>query len=60
MLLVRKPEGRSPGRIIGRWVDNIMMDLSVMEWRDVHWIDMAQDRVKWRALVNAVMNLLFP
>jgi hypothetical protein len=39
-----------------RWVDNIKMDLRETGWGDVDWIDLAQDRDQWRALVNAVMN----
>jgi hypothetical protein len=38
-------------------VDNIKMDLREIRWDDVDWIDMAQDRDQWRALVNTVMNL---
>jgi hypothetical protein len=57
-LLVGKPEGkRSLGRPRRRWVDNIKMDIIEIGWLDVDWIDLAQDRDKWRALVNAVMNL---
>jgi hypothetical protein len=60
-LLVGKPEGRRPlGRPRPRWVDNIMMDLVEVGWGDVDWIGLAQDRDKWRALVNAVMNLRVP
>jgi hypothetical protein len=43
-----------------RWVDNIMMDLGEVGWSDVNWIGLAQDRNRWRALVNAVMNLRVP
>jgi hypothetical protein len=57
-LLVRKPEGKRPlRRPSRRWVDNITMDLGEVGWSDVDWIGLAQDRDKWRALVNAVMNL---
>jgi hypothetical protein len=57
-LLVGKPEGRRPlGRPRRRWVDNIKMDLLEIGWSGVDWIGLAQDRDKWRALVNAVMNL---
>jgi hypothetical protein len=56
-LLVGNPEGKSPlGRPRRRWVDNIRMDLGEVEWGDVDWIGLAQDRNQWRALVNAVMN----
>jgi hypothetical protein len=47
-------------RPIHRWVDNIKMDLLQIGWSAVEWIDLAQDRDKWRALVNAVMNLRVP
>jgi hypothetical protein len=40
-----------------RWVDNIKMALSEIGWDGMDWIDMAQDRDQWRALVNTVMNL---
>ena len=43
-----------------RWEDNINTDLQDLEWRDVEWIDLAQDRNSWRVLVNAVMNLRVP
>jgi hypothetical protein len=52
-LLVRKPEGRrSLGRPRRRWVDNIWMDLGEVGWSDVDCIGLAQDRNRWRALVN--------
>jgi hypothetical protein len=41
-------------------VDNIKMDLREIEWDDMDWIDLAQDRDQWRALVNTVMNLRVP
>jgi hypothetical protein len=57
-LLVGKPVGKRPlGRSRCRWVDNIQMDLVVIGRGGVDWIGMAQDRDKWRALVNVVMNL---
>jgi hypothetical protein len=57
-VLVERPEGRrSLGRPRRRWEDNIKMDLQEVEWDGVAWIDMAQDRDRWRTLVNAVMNL---
>jgi hypothetical protein len=57
-ILVGKPEGKRPlGRPRRRWMDNIKMDLSEIEWDDVNWIDMAQDRDQWRALVNTVLSL---
>jgi hypothetical protein len=57
-LLVGQPEGKIPlGRPRRRWVDNIRMDLVEVGWGDVDWIDLAQDRNRWRALVNWVRNL---
>jgi hypothetical protein len=59
--LVGKPEGKRPlGRPIRRWMDNIRMDLGEIGWGGVDWVFLVQDRDKWRALVNAVMNLLVP
>jgi hypothetical protein len=60
-ILVGKPEGRRPlGRPRRRWVDNIKMDLREIGWYDVDWVDLAQHRGHWRALVNTVMNLRVP
>jgi hypothetical protein len=60
-LLVGKAEGkRLLGRPRRRWVDSIRMDLGEVGWRDVDWIDLAQDRNRWRALVNSVLNLRVP
>jgi hypothetical protein len=60
-LLVGKPEGkRSLGIPRRRWVDNIKMDVLEIGWGGVDWIDLAQDRDKWRALVNEVKNLRVP
>jgi hypothetical protein len=60
-LLVGKPEGKRPlGRPRRRWIDNIKMDLVVIGWGGVDSIVLAHDRYRWRALVNAVMNLRFP
>jgi hypothetical protein len=60
-LMVRKPEGKRPlGRPRRRWVDNIKMDLLEMRWGSVDWIGLVQDRDRWIALVNAVMNLRVP
>jgi hypothetical protein len=60
-LLVRKSEGKRPlGRPRRRWMDNIMMDLFEMGLKVVDWIGLAQDRYRWRALVNSVMNLRVP
>jgi hypothetical protein len=59
--LVGKPEGRRPlGRPRRRWVDNIGMDLVEVGWGHVDWIGLAQDRDRWGALVNSVLNLLVP
>jgi hypothetical protein len=53
--------GKRPlGRPRHRWVDNIRMDLGEMRWGDVDWIGLAQDRNRWRALVNSVLNLWVP
>jgi hypothetical protein len=56
--LVGKPDGKRPlGRKRCRWVDNIKIDLLEIGWGSVDWICLAQDRGKWRDLVNAVMNV---
>jgi hypothetical protein len=60
-LLVGKPEGkRLLGRPRCRWVDNIRMDLGEVGWGDVDWIGLAEDRNRWRALVNSLLNLWVP
>jgi hypothetical protein len=60
-LLVGKPEGKRPlVRPRRRWIDNIKMDLSDIGLSVVDWIGLAQDRYRWRALVNSVMNLRVP
>jgi hypothetical protein len=51
---------RPLGRPRRRWVDNIRMDLGEVGWGDVDWIGLAQDRNRWRAFVNAVLNLRVP
>ena len=57
-VLVGKPEGkRSLGRPRRRWDDNITMDLQEVGCGGMDWIDLAQDRYRWRALVSTVMNL---
>ena len=57
-VLVGKPEGKRPlGRPWLRWEDNIKMDLQEVGCGGMDWIDLAEDRDRWRALVNAVMNL---
>jgi hypothetical protein len=43
-----------------RWVDNIKMDFREIGWNGMDWIDLAQDRDQWRALVNKAMNLRVP
>jgi hypothetical protein len=59
--LVGKPEGRRPlGRPRFRWEDNIKMDLREVGWGGIDWIDLAQDRDRWQALVYMVMNLQVP
>jgi hypothetical protein len=60
-LLVRKPEGKRPlGRLRRRWIDNIKVDLLEIGVSVVDSIGLAQDRYRWRALVNSVMNLRVP
>jgi hypothetical protein len=60
-LLVGKPEGkRLLGRPRHRWIDNIKMDLLETGLSVVDWVGLAQDRYRWRTLVNAVMNLRVP
>jgi hypothetical protein len=60
-ILVGKPEGKRPlGRPRRRWEDNIRMDLGEIRWGGMDWIDLAQNRDQWRALVNTVMNLRVP
>jgi hypothetical protein len=60
-LLVGNPEGiRLLGRPRSRWMDNIRMDLGEVGWDDVDWIGLGQDRNRWRALVNSVLNLRIP
>jgi len=58
---VKKPEGkRLLGRSRHRWDDNIEMDLHEVGCGYMDWIEVAEDRDRWRALVNAVMNLRVP
>jgi hypothetical protein len=60
-ILVGRSEGNKPlGRSRRRWVDNIKIDLRDIGWDDMDWIDLAEDRDQWRALVNTVMNLRVP
>jgi hypothetical protein len=60
-ILVGKSDGKRPlGRPRRRWVDNIKMDLRLIVWDGMDWIDLAQDRDQWRALVDIVMDLRVP
>jgi hypothetical protein len=60
-VLVGRPEGKRPlGRPRSRWEDNIKMDLRGIGIDGVNWIQLAQDRVQWRACVNTVLNLRVP
>jgi len=57
-VLVGKPEGKRPlGRPRRSWEDNIKMGLQEVGCGVMDWVELAQDRDRWRALVNAVMNL---
>ena len=57
-VLVGKPEGKTPlGRPRRRWENNIKTDLQEVGCTSMDWIELTQDRDRWRALVNAVMNL---
>jgi len=60
-ILVGKPEGKRPlGRHRRRWKNNVKMDLKEVGCGGMDWIELAQGRDRWRALVNAVMNLWVP
>jgi hypothetical protein len=60
-VLVGKPEGKRPlGRPRHRWEDNIMMDIKEVRCGDMDRIELAQDRDRWQALLNVVMNLRVP
>jgi hypothetical protein len=60
-ILVGKPEGKRPlGKPRRNWVNNIKMYLRKICWDGMDWIDLAQDRDQWRALVNTAMNFRFP
>jgi hypothetical protein len=57
-VLVGKPEGKRPrGRPRRRWEDGVRMDLMEIGWGNVDWIQLAQDKDRWRALINTAMNL---
>ena len=59
-VLVGKPEGKRPlGRLRHRWEDNIKINLQEVAWGVTDWIDLAKDRDRWLAFVNAVMNFGF-
>ena len=60
-MLVGKPEGKRPlGRSRHRWEDNIKMDLQEVGCGCMDWIELPQDRNRWRALVNALLNFRVP
>jgi hypothetical protein len=60
-ILVGKPEGKRPlGRPRRRCVDNIKMDFRGTGWAGMDWIELAQDKDQWRAVVNTVMNFRVP
>ena len=60
-VLVGKSEGKRPlGRLRCGWEDNIKMDLQEVGWEGMDWIDVAQNRERWRALVRAIMNFRGP
>jgi hypothetical protein len=59
-ILVGRPEGRRPlGRPRHRWEDNIKRDFQAVGW-GMDWIELTQDKDRWRAVMNAVMNLRVP
>jgi hypothetical protein len=60
-MLIGKPEGkRLLGRRRYRWEDIIRMDIREIGWKDIDWMQLAQNRDQWRALVNTVMKLRIP
>jgi hypothetical protein len=60
-ILVGRPEGKRPlGRLRCRWEDNIKLDLREIRIDGADWIQLAQDRVRWKTFVNTVMNFCVP
>jgi hypothetical protein len=60
-VLVVKPEGKRPlGRSGRRWEDDIKEDLQEVGYGDIDWIELVQDRHRWRSIVNAITNLRVP
>ena len=60
-VLVGKPEGKRPlGRTWRKWEDNMKMDLEEVGCEGMDWIELAKERDRWRAFVNAVMNIRVP
>jgi hypothetical protein len=60
-ILVRRPDGKRPlGRPRRTWVNNIKTDLREIGWDVMDWIELADDRDQWKAVVNTVMNLRVP
>ena len=60
-VLMGNPEGKRPlGRPRHRWENNIKMDLQEVGYRVLDWIELTQDRDRWQAFVNAVINLQLP
>jgi len=61
LVSAKRPERKKTlGRYRRRWKNNIKMDLQEVGWRGTDWTDLAQDTDRWRALLNAVMNLRVP
>jgi len=61
MVLVRNPDGKRPlGRVRIRWEDNIKIDLQGVGYGGINWIEVTQNRDRWRVLVNVEMNLRVP
>ena len=60
-ILTSSPTGKRPsGRLRRRWEENIRMDLKEIDVNTRNWVDSAQDRDYWRALMNAALNLRHP